>query len=220
VDDSSYDESSRYLARRAGGPFMHWLLKLDASRSGFDSWRDPVLIWPQMKERICDLIALMVNRERGGVPFAAIVEFQTEPDPRLFGRLLVAGGLCWLELKPTDLPGDRYELCAVVVNLTGQGDCARHMVVGTAEWKLTPCEVNLSQLEAGGVLDEVVAGTAPREVLAWVPVMKNGSEEGIIGRWLEIAGAETDLNQRGVYALAEVFAGAVGRQEVWRKALE
>ena len=56
-----------------------------------------------------------------------IVEFQTVPDPSMFGRLLLAGGLCWLTVKPVDLPGDRFELSAMVVNLTGVGDCARHM---------------------------------------------------------------------------------------------
>ena len=94
----------------------------------------------------------------------------------------------------------------MVVNLTGRGDSARRMTLGTTEWTLTPRELNLSTLDAAAVLEEVAHGQAPREVLAWIPVLKNGGEDATIRRWLEIAGAETDLNRRGDYALARVFA--------------
>jgi hypothetical protein len=220
MDDNDYDESSRHLARRAKAAMMYWLLQLDATHIHFDAWIDPVLVWPGMKERVCDVIARMADLDNGGIPCAGIVEFQTAPDPRMFGRLLVAGGLCWLDVKPVDLPGDRFELCAVVVNLTGQGNCARHVTLGATEWKLTPCEVNLETLDAAVVLEDVVSGKAPREALAWISVMKNGDHSATIKRWLEIAGPETDIDRRGDYALVEVFAGAVGRRELWRKALE
>ena len=220
MDDNDYDESSRYLARRGNAALMYWLLQLDPTHLRFDSWLDPVLIWPGMKERVCDAIARLADLDKGGIPCAAIVEFQTVPDPRMFGRLLVAGGLCWLDVKPVDLPGDRFELCAVVVNLTGQGDCARHMTIGTTEWKLTPRELNLETFDANVVLEEVASGQAPREVLAWISVMKNGDNPATIDRWLEIAGPEKDLDRRGDYALVELFAGAVGRRELWHKALE
>jgi hypothetical protein len=220
MDDNDYDESLRHLARRADAAIMHWLLQLDATRARFASWLDPVLVWPGMKERVCDLIARMADLDRGGLPTACIVEFQSQPDPRMFGRLLVAGGLCWLDVKPTDLPGDRFELCAVVVNLTGQGDCARHMTLGTTEWKLTPRELNLETLDASAVLEDIATGKAPRELLALIPVMKKGDDPDIIKRWLEIAESEKDPDRRGDYALATLFAGAVGRRELWGKALE
>jgi uncharacterized membrane protein YbaN (DUF454 family) len=54
--------------------------------------------------------------------------------------------------------------------------------------------------------------------LAWIPVMKKGCDDATIHRWLEIAGSETDPARRGDYALAELFAGVVGRQDDWRKA--
>jgi hypothetical protein len=217
---TSYDESSRYLAGQAGAAMMHWLPELDATHIGFNSWLNPVLTWPGMKERVCDAVARMVDLDRGGLPCAAIVEFQTEPDPNMFGRLLVAGGLCWLTVKPADLPGDRFELSAVVVNLTGEGDCARHMILGTTEWKLTPRELNLGTLDAALVLEQIAAGKIPREVLAWIPVMKIVDEAAIIRRWEEIVSQEEDLARRGNYALASVFAEAVGRQQAWRKAVE
>ena len=220
MSDNDYDDCSRHLARRAGALLMHWLLRLDATHIRFDSWLDSVLTLPGTKERVCDAVARLADLDRGGLPTACLIEFQTEPDPDMFGRLLVAGGICWLTVKPSQLPGDRYELAAVVVNLTGQGDCARHMSLGTTEWKLTPRELNLQTLDAAVVLEEIASGKAPGEVLAWIPVMQNGGEPGIIQRWRQIAEQETDLNRRGDFALAGVFAGAVGRQDVWRQALE
>jgi hypothetical protein len=151
---------------------------------------------------------------------AAIIEFQIAPDPDMFGRMMVAGGICVQKLKPTNLPGDRYELCAVVVNLTGKGDCARDMALGTTQWKLTPQEINLEELDAAVVLEEIARGEAPKEVLAWIPLMKKGGEDAIITRWLQIASTEPDLKKRGVYALAVDFAGAVRLEELWEKRLE
>src|SRR5206468_1048616 len=84
-----------------------------------------VLTLPGSKQRVCDAVARLRDLERGGLPVAGLVEFQTQPDPDMFGRMMLAGAICWLTVKPTDLPGDRYDLCAVVVNLTGVGDCGR-----------------------------------------------------------------------------------------------
>jgi hypothetical protein len=60
----------------------------------------------------------------------------------------------------------------------------------------------------------------PKEVLALIPLMKKGGEDATITRWLEIANAEASLKKRGDYALATVFANAVGRRELWQKRLE
>src|SRR5262249_28747416 len=166
------------------------------------------------------MIARLADLTRGGVPCAAIIEFQITPDPEMFGRMLIAGGMTWLQLRPSAHPGDRYDLIAVVVNLTGRGNCARQAVVGTAEWKLIPRELNLETFDAAKVLDEIEAGVAPRELLAWIPLMHGGNEDAIIDRWLAIASAEPSLKKRGDYALATVFAQAVGTQEKWKSKLE
>src|SRR6185312_12056378 len=97
-------------------------------------------------------------------------------------------------------------LCASVVNLTGRGDCARGMKLGATRWKLTPCEVNLSTLDAAAVLEEVARKAAPGEVLAWIPLMNRGDDASIIQRWLEIAREEAELARRGVFAFALMFA--------------
>jgi len=98
--------------------------------------------------------------------------------------------------RPADLPGDRFELAAVVVNLTGQGNCGLEMVLGTSEWTLKPCELNLSTLVDAVVLEKISSGEVPAEVLDWVPLMKIDGEDAIIKRWLEIVNSETDAGRR------------------------
>jgi hypothetical protein len=149
----------------------------------------------------------------GGLPFAALLEVQTVPDATMTGRLLLAGGLLWLTVKPTQLPGDRYELVGIVLNLTGKADAARQCVLGGAEWTLRPVEVNLETLDAGELLGQIAAGLAPAELLALIPLLHGGGEAGIIQRWGELAGAETDLRRRADYALALVFAERVGLRD-------
>jgi hypothetical protein len=217
--DSNYDQASRYLSKEADAPMTLWLLGLTAEQIRFETIKDSVTVFPG-KDRICDMIAGLADLTRGGAPCAAIIEFQITPDPEMFGRMLIAGGMIWIQVKPSAHPGDRYDLIAVVVNLTGKGDCARQVIVGTAEWKVTPRELNLETLDAAKVLDEIEAGAAPNEVLAWIPLMHGGGEDVIIERWLGIASAEPSLKKRGDYALATVFAQAVGTKDLWVRRLE
>jgi hypothetical protein len=123
---------------------------------------------------LCDGIAELVNLQRGGLPFAAILEVQTVPDATMPGRLMLAGGLLWLTVKPTQLPGDRYELVGIVLNLTGKGDATRQCVLSTAEWTLRPIEVNLETLDAAEVMEQMAAGLIPLELLALIPLMQRG----------------------------------------------
>jgi hypothetical protein len=220
IEDTTYDEASRHLCKRIKAPLLHYLMQLDDTHVNFKSFLDSVLTLPGKKERICDAVARMTNLDKGGVPFAAIIEFQTEPDPNMLGRLLVAGGICWLTVKPADLPGDRYELCAIVVNLSGVGNCGCATIIGTSEWTLKPFEWNLASLDAGVVLAQIIAGKAPVELLAWIPLMKNGCHPDNMKTWLEIATSEPDSDRRGDFALAVVFAELVGQQELWRKVVE
>jgi hypothetical protein len=167
-------------------------------------------------------VAALIDLEGGGRPWAICAEFQSEPDFDMSDRLLVLLGLLRLTERPSPERGDRYWVGAVVVNLTGKGLTQRDI-----EWRgaglhllLQPREWNLEEVDAGQTLDEVERGEAPREALVWLPLMKRGSEPGMIERWLELAGQETDRQRRGDLALAQVFAELVNRQDVWRKALE
>jgi hypothetical protein len=215
-----YDQAARYLLLRAGALLFWWLLRLTPAQVRFERWLPTQLTLPGVPQRLCDAVAELADLERGGRPFAALLEVQTQPDATMPGRLMLAGGLVWLTAKPTTLPGDRYELLGLVINLTGVGDATRRCVLGTAEWTLRPVELNLETLDAGAVLEEIAGGSAPRELLAFIPLMQRGDEEGIIRRWRELVGAETDLRRRGDYSLALVFAERVNRGTVWQNALE
>jgi hypothetical protein len=155
---TTYDQVARYLLVRRNPLIIRWLLRLQTEQVRFDEWMQTQLSLPGVAERICDGIAKLADLDRGGLPFAAILEIQTRPDATMPGRLMLAGGLCWLLVKPTDLPGDRYELVGIVINLTGTGDSTRDCRLGTAEWVLRPCESNLGSLDAGDVLARSLLG--------------------------------------------------------------
>jgi len=119
--------------------------------------------WPGQPDRSCDTVAWLRDRARNGLPWAAVVEFQFAPDAAMFGRLLVYLDQVWLELRPGDLPGDRFCVTAVVVNLTGRGNSGRQL-----EWPeagvvttLKSRELDLSELRAEEVLNGV-AGPGSR----------------------------------------------------------
>ncbi|MBA4063477.1 MAG: hypothetical protein C0501_07145 [Isosphaera sp.] len=215
-----YDQLARYLLTKAGGGLFPWLLGVPPGRLRFGRWLPAQLTLPNTPERLCDAVAEVFDLDRGGAPVAVLLEVQTEPDPTMPGRLTLAGGLLWLTVKPSDLPGDRYDLVGAVINLTGTGDTARSCVVGGAEWTLRPAERNLSTTDAGAVLDEIAAGTAPKELLAFVPLMHGGAEDDTIRRWRGLVAAESDPVRRGDFALARVFADKVGRGPAWQAAVE
>jgi hypothetical protein len=83
-----------------------------------------------------------------------------------------------------------------------------------------PVEVNLEELDAGTVLEEIATGQAPWELLPFVVLMNRGGEGDIIKRWREIVTAEADSRRRGEAALVSVFAPRVGREVEWAKVME
>lgn len=217
-----FDRASRYLVQRSPGAMLGWLLGLGEGRGDFVQWLDTRRIpWPGSPDRACDTVAWLRDPDRGGLPFAAVLEFQLRPDAEMFGRLLVYLGSVWLECRPSPLPGDRFCLAAAVVNLTGRGNSGREMAWEAAgvEVTLRVREWNLGELEAVRVLDDVAAGRAPRPALAWIPLMQGGGEDAIIQRWLGLARQEED-SRRADLGLARVFAEAAGCRDVWDRALE
>jgi hypothetical protein len=140
----------------------------------------------------------------------------------MFGRLLVYLGGVWLQCRPSDLPGDRFCVGAVVVNLTGTGQSSRQMRLGRSRLltRLGVEERNLSGESAQRLLRQVRMGRAPRLALVFVPLMQGGGEEGIIRTWLELARQETDQQKRQALGLVLVLAERAGCGEQWRTALE
>ena len=175
-----FDQACRYLLRRCPALLL-WLLDATEERVLFIRWLNTKLTIPGFPERENDMIAHVRRQDQGGKPWAILIEFQAEPDPLMFGRFLVCEGLIWLLEKPTEHPGDRFNLLGLVVNLTGIGAAGQAM--SWAEGKGTaiqPIERNLQSFRASDALDQIAAGQAPRAALALIPLMIGGGEPGMI----------------------------------------
>src|SRR4051812_8942355 len=219
---SVYDQACRFLLHLDAAVLL-WLLGLTAREVEFDSWLDTRgLPWPGQPDRTCDTVAYLRDLSDNGRPWAQVAEFQTDPDPLMFGRVLEYLGAAWRQLRPSGERGDRFCVGAVVVNLTGRGQASQRMRLGKSRvWTdLGVAEWNLADESAERLLRLVKAGKLPRLALAWLPLMQRGAEEGIITRWLELAREEPDREKRQALGLALVFAEKAGCGQVWQAALE
>src|SRR5262245_13980044 len=218
-----YDQACRYLLRLWAAPLLAWLLRLAPDQLDFVGWLDArQVVWPGQPDRTCDTVAPLRDLQRGGLPWAGVVEFQVAPDELMFGRGLGYLGDLWLAIKPTGHKGDRFEVGLVVVNLTGSGRASRamHLAKTRVRTMLSVEEWNLASLSAKKVMKEVEAGQAPRALLAWVPLFKGGGRPGIIQEWRRLAEAETDVERRRSLGLAVIFAEATDCGALWRDGLK
>jgi hypothetical protein len=221
--EGPFDKACRYLLKLDPVALLAWLLGLKPIEMAFVRWLDTRrLPYPGQPDRTCDTVAHVERLDDNQRPWAIVIEFNIDPDPLMFGRLLSYLGTLWIEEKPSTERGDRFEIGAIVVNLTGVGTCSR-----TCSWpgagiesQLKVQERNLDILRAPEVLQQIADGTAPRSVLPWIPLMHGGNESGIIERWKEVAAGEPQAARRIDYgALVAVFAEAVKREDVWNNAL-
>jgi hypothetical protein len=223
VPANQYDQACRYLLRLFAVPLLAWLLRLDAGKLDFAGWLDTRgLPWPGEPDRTCDTVARLRDPEQGGLPFAVPVEFSVKPDPNMFGRgLRYLGGL-WEEYRPSDNPGDRFEVALVVVNLRGRGRSSRRMrLTGTRLFTgLRVVERNLSRISARKALQRLEDGVWPPALLAWIPLFRGADAEDIIREWRRLADLQIDADVRKALGLAAVFAEAARRLELWRPAVE
>ncbi len=221
AEENPYDRASRPLARLAGVKLVCWLAGTPEESVRLVRPLETKLTVPGYPERIPDVLWHVTREDRHGEPWAALIEIQTVPDPLMPGRLLVESGLIWLQEKPTPLPGDRFSILPLVINLTGRGDTVRRM-----EWaagrgiQVGPFEWNVQEEEAAAVLAAVERGAAPMAVLAWIPLMKGGGDAGIIAEWQRLAQAEPDAEVRAALRLTRVFAELAGCTPAWEKTLE
>src|SRR5262249_44937482 len=164
VTGTVYDQVCRYVLHLDELPLLVWLLRLRPGSVEFVDWLDTRgVAWPGQPERIRDTVAWMRDLSDGGRPWAVVVEWQVAPDGSMFGRLLVYLGGVWLQCRPSDLPGDRFHVGAVVVNLTGSGDSSRSMRLGKSRvlTRLGVEERNLAGESAQTLLRQVQRKQAP-----------------------------------------------------------
>ncbi len=215
---SHFDQACRFAAKLDPVGFLDWLL---GEPVVFQRWLDTRTIpFPGTPDRICDTVACLAGNP-GEAPVAVVVEFCTEPDETMFGRKLEYLGRIWREQMPEDSSFPRYRVVGVVVTLTGEGYASQDIRFAGLQTCLNLGDCNLSTKDAAAILDGIAAGSTARCLLPWIPLMRGGADAGIIARWKEVAGAETNVRLRGTYgALAEVFAEAAGWRRLWEDELK
>ena len=218
-----YDQASRYLAKRDPLGWLRWLLPRLTDAWEFDGWLDTRTIpFPGEPDRVCDTVGCLYEKASPGRRWALALEFQAQPDEAMFGRLLEYLGRLWRERRPTGDSPRRYDVVALVVNLTGRGDTARDLRLGRTGLRtcLRVAERNVATEDAGRTLRGIKAGRIARCVLAMIPLMQGGADPGIISQWRPLAEAEPDAGRRGDYGgLALVFAELAGCHAAWNEAL-
>ncbi len=213
-----FDKVCRRLARLTADGFLAWQL---GSQLVFKDWLD-TRSTPEPEERDLtgDTIAALV--ESGVGPWWAVpIEFQTQPDPEMFGRALEMLGRTWRGLRPPGGRADRFQVGMLVVNLTGRGNASRDMQIAGLHTQLKVVECNLSEIEAIDTRDRIANAVLSRCVLPWVPLMQGGCEVPLIEHWKALAEAEPDKELRLTYAAcALIFAELSGCGPTWKIALE
>ena len=218
-----FTQASRYAAQLDPAAFLRWLLGPVADRYRFQRWLDLGPLTPAGASPRCGaLVAELVERTVMAFPWVLAVELQTEPDPDLFGKLLEHLGRLWQQARPTEQPERRFQLAALVVNLTGASRTGRVMPFGEGfRLALDTREANLATLEAPALLEAIAQEKLPATLLPWVPLLKGGGEAALVERWKELAQQEPENPRRGDYAaLALVFADRAEVRPAWQQALE
>ncbi len=228
MSNNRLDQASRFVALQDALGFFPWLVTDFDRHLRFGRWLQTQTNPPPGEpESIADTIAELFELARSAAPWLYLIEWQTEPDPDMFGRLLVELGQLWQKLRPDPLPGSRYQLAASVINLTG----TRTSLPASWEFTLpgpdgTACilrvrERYLAEESAGEALERVARKEVGRCVLPLIVLMQGGGEPGIIQRWLELAGEVRDPKWRAqLGSLALVMAELKEWHPAWKQALK
>ncbi len=219
-----FDKAARFAAKLDAEEFLAWVLDLAPERLGFAGWLDTRAIpFPGEQDQTSDTVARLDPPDGDEPPWAVAVEFQIEPDPLMFGRLLAYLAQLWQALKPDPERGSRFHVGAAVLNLTGTGNASREMRhPGTAlVTHLAVVERNLARESADDTVSRIEAGELGWAVLPWLPLLTGGGDERIIERWKRLARLEPVERRRSEYAgLAMVFAEAADCREQWELGLK
>jgi hypothetical protein len=225
---SDYDNAARRTAKLDPLSFLLWLPPAFSAHLRFRRWLDTRTVpFPGDPERTGDTVAELEAIVQPAPLWAFPVEFQYEPDPEMFGRLLIFLGSLWQQLRPDDLRGRRYQLAAAVINLTGTSSSLPasqdYALPGFDGLRCTlqVRELHLQTMPAAPLLERIRSGELSRALLIWIPLMLAEDASGIIAQWVELASAEPDERLSAEYAaLTKVFARLSLAADQWFRVLE
>ena len=228
MERTRYDLTARRVARLDAAAFFCWLLTDFEKTLRFAGWLDPRSAPPGTDpEVIGDTLARLEELAGEEPPWLFAVEFQTVPDPTMFGRLLRQVGQWWEDLRPDPLPDSRYQIAAAVVNLTGTPQSApasREHRLPTPDglfWGIKVRERYLADESADQTLARIESGELRRTILAFIPLMQGAGEADIISRWVAEANRETDARRRAdLGSLALTLASLKDWFAAWKEALK
>jgi len=225
---NDFDKVCRRMVKAAPEAFLRWLFADFDDVARCRGWVDTRrLAFPGNPDQTGDLVFEVETLQAIGPPWAVGLEFQVEPDPDMPGWLLQFLGTIFVERRPDEERSSRYQLGAVVVNLTGTAASMPASVF--YRWPGTPAmecvlkapERHLATESAELLLEAIRAGRYDRSLLPWVPLMKGGSGSTVIAACLELAGEATDDRWRADFGYdVLVFAEKSDDPAAWRKALE
>lgn len=193
--DNPFDKSGRNLVSAEPATFFAWATGVADGAFAFGGWLDTRAVpLPYEPDQTGDRVARLTNTAAVEPDWAIAVEFQIEPDALMFGRLMVFLGHLWQALKPDENRGDRFQVAAVVVNLTGRGTASRDMRWPAAGFgtELRVVERNVAHEKADDLLAGVEGGRWSRAVLPWLPLMIGGDKDDVIERWKRLMEGEPD----------------------------
>ena len=223
-----FDLTARRVARLDPPGFFAWLLTDFEQHLRFAGWLDPRSTPPGTDPEVTgDTLARLKELAGDAPPWMFPVEFQTVPDPGMFGRLQQQIGLWWEDLRPDPLPDSRYQVSAGVVNLTGTPQSApasRLFRLPTPDglfWGAKVRECYLADESADKTLARIESGELRRIILALIPPMQGAGEPAIISRWVAEARREPDARRRAdLGSLALTLAALKDWFPVWKEALK
>lgn len=184
-----FDEASRYVPREDARGVFAWLYEGFVSKMHFCRWLDTRTAAGSDEPRAtADTVAELERLDKPEALWLVNLEFQTTPDPDMFGRLMVQLGRAWLDHRPDSHRGSRYQLMAAVINLTGSRQSApasREYIFPLASHHLVLNikEVYLAEESASETLARIECGEVSPSVLAFVPLMTGAAEDDNLARW-------------------------------------
>jgi hypothetical protein len=204
---------------------LRWLVpKLDVDYA-FARWAETRLRTPPGEEgRLCDTAAELASRSGTQPPLVLVLEVQAQAGARVLGRMLEYLGRALQEFIAGPHDRDLVPVALQLIYLRGRRGPlrVRMLIPGTRQGLRWNVRVHcLEKKSAGKTLARIERGELGKTILAWIPLMRGGDDAALVPQWLALAKTEPDGQlRREIAATALIWAEWLGRDTIWREALE